>query len=65
MVYLFSAVPALEAQQQVGKVQLQGQVSRAVAHSLVVVIEGSTILVSGHQGIPNLCCKVTVLRLLL
>ena len=36
--YLFSAVPAFQAQQQPGKVELQGPVSRAVTNSLVVVI---------------------------
>ena len=43
--YLFSAVPASEAQQQPGKVELHVQVSRAVANSLVIVIQGPAVLV--------------------
>ena len=46
--YLFSAVPAFQAQQQPGKVELQGPVSRAVTNSLVVVIQGPAVLVCRH-----------------
>lgn len=65
LAYLFSAIPTLEAQQQVGEVQLQRQAGRAVAHSLVVVVQGSAVLVDGDQGIADLCCQVAVLGLLL
>ena len=63
--HLFSAVPALQAEQQVGKVQLQGQIGRAVAHSLVVIVQCTAILMSGDQGIANLSCKVAIFGLLL
>ncbi|KAA6420502.1 MAG: hypothetical protein FRX49_09663 [Trebouxia sp. A1-2] len=43
-IYLFSAVPAFQAQKQPGKVELQGPVGRAVANSLVVVIQGAAVL---------------------
>lgn len=62
-IYLFSAVPAFQAQKQPGKVELQGPVGRAVANSLVVVIQGAAVLVCRHEGCTNLCSQVTVLRL--
>lgn len=63
--HLFSAVPAFQPQQQPGQMELQGAVSRAVAHSLVVVVQGPAVLVCGDQGCSNLGSQVTILGLLL